>query len=183
MADKKAVQQTRPSRVRKKPPVRRKGDGIGNGKGKGRRSPQQLERQAKVFEYHVVEANTVRATAKQFSITTDTVISDVRYEAARRSDELAAKREHEKAVAVEFYSGIIRRALKRAKVSDDILDKILSDPFFDAKISDRSLQDALNARERIDKIIGLDAPTKVDLGLQQLIDALGGGDDRNRALE
>lgn len=171
------LQQTPSPRVRKNPPKRTPGDGIGNGKGKVR-TPLQLDRQERVFELSVMQGKTMRAIAAELDIACETVTLDLRCEQERRSDEIASRRDQEKARAVEFYQKIIAKALVKSELYDTLLAERAG-----AKISDHSLDAALKARERIDKVLGVDAPTKVELGIQSLLDAIGGSDDPQRPLQ
>ncbi|MDB5069607.1 MAG: hypothetical protein JWM87_718 [Candidatus Eremiobacteraeota bacterium] len=136
------------------------------------RTAQQLERQEKAFLASVIDGKSVREIAAELGVDKDTVVSDIRHEEQRRADENAERREADKARSIAFYETVARRALRRAEISDEILEQIRDGAECEKKVSDRSFDAALKARERIDKLIGLDAPTKVDLGLQQLMDAL-----------
>lgn len=165
-----ATPQTPTTRVRtKRTPPKRK---VGDGNGKTVRTAQQLARQERCFTLSVMQNRTIRQIAAEVGIDTKTVMKDIRAEEQRRADEIADRREMEKARAVTFYGDIAKRALKKSDKHDEFIQRILNDPDFEGKINDRSLQDAISARERIDKILGIDAPTKVDLGLQALVDAL-----------
>lgn len=132
------------------------------------RTPQQLERQEKAFHYSVVDGKTYREIALLLGCDKDTVTKDIRAEQERRSEEIAERREVEKARAVAFYERVIGKAM----VKSDILDGLLLTP--GSKVNDHSLEAAIKARERIDKVLGIDAPTKIDLGVQTLLDALDG---------
>ncbi len=136
------------------------------------RTPRQLKRQEDVFLANVIEGKTVRALAAQFKISQETVISDIRHEEQRRADENASRRETDKARSIAFYERVGSRALKRAEVSDEILVQIRDGAECEKKVNDRSFEAAIKARERIDKLLGLDAPTKVDLAVQGLVEAL-----------
>ncbi|TAM90621.1 hypothetical protein EPN42_05620 [bacterium] len=169
-----AGQQSRATRARPKPPVRKKGDGIGNGKGRTR-TPAQLERQERVFELSVMDGKTVRAIAAEVGISQDTVISDLRHEGQRRSDEIAERREVEKARAVSFYSHVAQEGLRLAAEADGVEEIGGSDEQPPRLVSKaalaRGLDSAIKARERIDKILGIDAPTKVEVGIEKLLQA------------
>lgn len=136
------------------------------------RTPQQLARQERAFAMSVLGGQSVRDIAAALGIDKDTAAADIRHEEQRRADELGVRRENEKARSVAFYESVADLALKRAAVSDEILVQIRDGTECEKKVSDRSYGDAIKARERIDKILGVDAPTRVDLGLQQLLDAL-----------
>jgi hypothetical protein len=88
-----------------------------------------------------------------------TVVQYLHEEELRRAAELGARREEEKARPVGFYSAVASKAI-------DIAEKALS-PGDSARLSE-----AIKARQRIDRIIGLDAPTRVDVGLDVLLNAL-----------
>ena len=118
-----------------------------------------------------IDGMSLRQIAVELKIDKDTANRYVNAEAERRAEELGERRETEKARAVSFYTGVIVRALKKSDLNDQITEKILNGE--DMKVTDRSLDAALKARERIDKILGVDAATKIDTGLQALIEALG----------
>ena len=46
------------------------------------------------------------------------------------------------------------------------------------KVVDHTLDAMLKARERIDKILGIDAPTRIDIGLTSLLEALAPPPDK-----
>ena len=138
-----------------------------NGLGKGRRTPAQLERQEQIYLMHLIDGKTQRAIAAEMKCSQWTVISDIRHEQARRSNEIADRREAETARAIAVYETIQREALQASRLCRTLLDERDG-----AKISDHYLSDALKARERQDKLLGIESATKVDLGLQVLLDAL-----------
>jgi transposase len=142
---------------------------------KRRRTAAQLERQEKHFNMSVLDGLTYREIKAKTGASLETIVADIREEALRRADELGDRRESEKARSVAFYESIKVKALRKSELNDKILEKILAGE--GGKVSDRSLEAALKAQERIDKIQGVDAPTKVDLGLQQLIDAINSDAD------
>lgn len=165
--------------------VRREGRRRGNRKGnngKTRRTPQQLERQERVYLLNVVKGMTIRAIAAELGICANTVVADIKCEADRRAAELAERRETERAASVAFYDDIAARALKKSDQYDTLVDQALANPELAARVTDRALDAALQARTRRDKILGLDAPTKVDIGIQSLLDALEGDDDPSKPL-
>lgn len=161
--------------------------------GKNRRTQHQLERQEKVFMLHL-QGITTRALAKQFNCSQPTILSDLRAEETRRSAELGERREAETAAAIAVYRDIYRRALAKSDMYDEVLASAMErveliekgaeeDSLGEKRrkvdyqaagihVTDRSLDAALKAQERIDKIRGIDAPTKVELGVVGLIDAL-----------
>jgi len=128
------------------------------------RTPAQLERQEKAYDLHI-SGKTYRQIAEILSCDKDTVTTDIRAEQQRRADEIAERREVEKARAVSLYERVIDRALKKS----DIYDELVMQP--GAKVTDRTLEAVIHARERIDKVLGVDAPTKIDLGLDKLFTA------------
>ena len=131
------------------------------------RTPAQLDRQSEIFDMSVCELLSYRQIIAAFkergeSLSMDTVVADIRHEEQRRADELGARRETEKARSVAFYESVQREGMRLAKKSDDAFMQPLA----------RGLDSAVKARERIDKILGLDAPTKVELGIQSLLESL-----------
>ncbi len=145
----------RGKRARPKLPRKKSGDGNGI----ENRTPAQLERQERVFALSVMHGQTVRQIAKLLKIDLGTVLRDIRAEEARRSEELGERREGEKARAVAFYEGVADKALR-----------IAANPKMPGDSG--RLTDALKARERIDKIIGLDAPVQMEVGIAAFLDAL-----------
>ena len=131
------------------------------------RTAQQLARQERCFYLSVLHGKTTREIAIEVGITRETVIGDLRAECERRRDENAERREHDTARAIAFYERVMGRAMKRADLADAILEQILNGSDCDEEgkgrksISDRSLDVAIKARERIDKLLGLDAPAKL----------------------
>lgn len=148
-----------PSEQIRATPRRRKGSG--NGKDRSRKpTPLQLERQEKVYDLSI-DGYTVRQIAKVMVISQETVITDLREESKRRSAELGERRDDEKARSVAYYEKIARKAVAIATKP-----KMPGD-------SGR-LADAIKARERIDKVLGIDSPTRIDATVQGLRDALIG---------
>jgi len=168
--------QSETSRTHARTPTRRPGNAKGNGK--NRRTPQQLERQERVFNLSVIENKTIREIAAEESINPATVMSDLRHEEQRRADEISERRELEKARAISFYSHVAQEGLRLAAQADGIEeigggDDDEKPPRLVSKAAlARGLDSAIKARERQDKILGIDAPTKLDVGLQLLADAL-----------
>lgn len=144
------------AKLPRKPPAPRK---PGSGNGRLFRTPAQLERQERVFNMSVMQGLSARKIAEILQLDSKTVIKDLRSEEARRSEELGDRREAEKARAVAFYEGIANRAISIA-----LSPQMPGD-------SGR-LSEALKARERIDKIIGIDAPVQIEAGLGAFLDAL-----------
>jgi transposase len=167
----KATKSEQP-RLRKKPSKKPTPRQPGSGNGKDRRTAAQLDRQEKVFDRNVMFGRTIRQLAAEFGISPETVISDLRHEEQRRSKENAARRSADLARSLSFYDGVIAIAQEKSKLYDTLLGERDG-----AKISDHTLDAMLKARERQDKLLGLEAPTKVDLGIQALLAAIGGGDE------
>jgi hypothetical protein len=136
-----------------------------------KRSPKQQLRQIDVYRRHLA-GETIDAIAIDLKVNRKTIMLDLKVEGELRAEELGDRRSTEIARAVDFYTDIIRRCLERAEVSDEILVKIRDNYAFEGRVSDRSLQEALNARERIDKVLGVEAAVKIDVGMQPLLAAL-----------
>jgi hypothetical protein len=152
-------------------PARKKG-GPGRNSAEKNPTPLQRERQAKAFELSV-EGRTTRSIGAELGISEHTAAAYIRIEERRRAEELKSRRDTVTARSIQAYERIKEKALKRAGVCDDIIEQIKTGSS-DARINDHSLDAALKAQERIDKIQGVDAPTKLDLGMQLLQDALDG---------
>ncbi len=138
---------------------------IARGNGKTRRTPQQLERQERVWKLSVLEFKTIRAIAAEVKIAQETVISDLRYEFARVEAETERRRANEQAISIATYQGIAVDAIRKGEMYDGIAGA-------GGKVVDHTLDARLKARERLDKILGIESPTRVDLTMQTLIDAL-----------
>jgi hypothetical protein len=138
------------------------------------RTPRQLERQFRAYQLAVVEEKTVRELAEILGVAQCTVVSDIRHEAERRAEKIRADQDVEVAKSVSFYEGIIRMALQKGKIYDAMIARALKDQTarLQAKVNDRTLDTALKARERIDKVLGIESPIKIDTGLSTLLDAL-----------
>ncbi|MGD0052333.1 MAG: hypothetical protein ABSD03_11040 [Vulcanimicrobiaceae bacterium] len=121
---------------------------------------------------HVLDGKTIREIKAETGAALETIVADIRFEELRRADELAERREGEKARAIAYYENIGRRALQRAEIADDILEQIRNGAECEKKVNDRSFEAAIKARERIDKLLGLDAPTKGDAAIEKLVEAL-----------
>jgi hypothetical protein len=120
-----------------------------------RRTALQLSRQEQVFELSVLQGKTIRQISAQLEITQETVIKDLRAEEARRSEELAAQRENAQARHLGMIDHLFERSMDLRGIPGT-----------------GALGAAAKAVEMRAKILGLDAPTKVDLGVQALWDAL-----------
>lgn len=143
------------------------------------RTARQLDRQGRIFERSVVDQVPYRSIAKEFGVCVATVVKDVRHEEARRADELGERREVEKARAIAVYERVILEGFRLAKKADETVEfggedagsSGVAAPF--ASLA-RGLDSVVRARERIDKILGTDAPTKTDLAMEQLLAAMAG---------
>ncbi len=157
----------------------------GNGKGV-RRTPRQLHVQNDVFLDSVLRGLTVRELGVKHDLDPKTVTRYLRAEEARRADELGAQRESERARSVATYMHLFREAMGKSARYDEITELALASMRGDVardddgrprnatnfKFTDSAIADAIKARERIDKLLGLDAPTKGDNALERLVDAL-----------
>jgi hypothetical protein len=126
------------------------------------RTSKQLERQEKVFNLSVLEDKSYREISAELGIAMQTVVDDMRHEALRRADEIAARRDTELARGIAFYDRAVKKGMQLAEKSTEAFMQPLA----------RGLDSAIKARERIDKLLGLDAPTRVDVAVQGLVEAL-----------
>jgi hypothetical protein len=133
--------------------------------GKNRRTAVQLERQEKAFLLNVIECRTIRQVAIDLGVSQETVISDIRHEMELRAKENESRREHDTAVSIARYQGVITKAEKKSELYDGIAGA-------GGKVVDHSLDAILKAQERIDKLLGLEAPSRIDLGLSTLLEAI-----------
>lgn len=133
------------------------------------RTPAQLERQEHAFSLSVMHGKSVREVAAELGCDKDTAAADIRREQDRRAEELGERRENERVRAVTFYEHIIGRAIAQSDRNDALL--VAGKGGF----SDRSLDVAIAARARIDKILGLDAPVRIDPGFDVLLAAIEDG--------
>jgi len=129
-----------------------------------RRTEAQLERQNRVFNLHI-EGKTHREIKAELGISLETVVSDIRHEAVRRAEENAEVREEQQAVQLARMDSLYRDAAKR----------------FDVPGSS-SLPTAAKVLEMRAKLLGLDAPLKVEGALTVLAESLAEDDDRDRPL-
>jgi transposase-like protein len=121
------------------------------------RTGKQLERQERCFRLSIEQNKSMREIALELGITNNTVASDIRAELERRHKENADQRKYEVTRAVAFYERMIALALTFEPDEEDAeKDRI-------KRIPDRSINTAIKARERIDKILGLEAPTKMEI--------------------
>jgi|ERR1700677_1240752 len=140
------------------------------------RTSAQLARQEACFKLSVVRGKTVREIASELAITQNTVVADIRCERDRRYHEDTERRDRDTTTAVGFYQEIIAMALVRADIALTILQQIADstgsvkeDKEPSKRISDRYLDTAIKARDRIDKLLGLEAPETVQQKLDLII--------------
>lgn len=103
----------------------------------------------------------VRDIGQALGINKDTASKYVREETERLRERLQSDRDTQAAEAIAFYDEIAVLGIELARKSTDAFMQPLV----------KGLDAAVKARERKDKILGLDAPTKIDLGLQKLFAA------------
>ena len=120
-----------------------------------RRTPKQLERQERCFEMHIVEGKTCRQIGAELHIDADTAARDINAESLRRASEIAARREVEQAQHIARIDDLYRKSIALSSAAGT-----------------GALGAAGKALEMRAKILGLDAPTKIDVGLSTLLDAL-----------
>jgi len=137
-----------------------------------RRTPAQCERQFRAFQLSVVDSKTVREIAAELGVDKATIVSDIRHEGERRADAIAERRSNEIGRSVSVYEAIFAKAMRKSAMADALVAKIIKGEGKGIKVSDRHLDAALKARERIDRVLGLEAAIKVDAGLNTLLDAL-----------
>lgn len=122
----------------------------------GRRSEQLTKGlQEQAFFLNVIEGRSCREIAQILSIDKTTASKYVREETNRRAEELESQRTEETVRALAFYAEVAGLAVEFAREGEP-----------------RGLEIAIRARERIDKIRGLDAAIKVDTSVQELLNAL-----------
>jgi hypothetical protein len=109
------------------------------------RTAKQLERQEKCFNLSIEQSKSTREIALAMKMSKTTVSDDIRAELLRRHTENASRREYETTRAVAFYERMIALALTFEP------DRI-------KRIPDKSINTAIKARERIDKLFGLEGP-------------------------
>jgi len=136
--------------------------------GRKKRTPAQVARQERVFDLSVLHGKTVRAIAAEVGIALATVCADLRHEENRRAEENEGRREVELARSAAVYERVIAEAFKKSAM----YDRLVSESNGQVSFSDQSLQAATKARERLDKLYGLDNPVKIDIGIRALIDAM-----------
>jgi hypothetical protein len=105
---------------------------------------------------------TVRQVAAKLKISQDTVIADEKAELERRADEIEGRRDVELAAHLSLVDDLYLESMKRKGTPGT-----------------GALGAAAKALEMRSKLLGLDAPTKVEIGIQQLVDALAIPDDES----
>ena len=118
--------------------------------------------QEQVYNLRVLECWSVEEVCTKLGMSSKTVLAYEKAELTRRAEENAERRECDQEVSIARYERIFRKGMELAERSTSAFMQPLI----------RGLDSAAKAQERIDKIKGLDAPTKVELGVQQLIEAL-----------
>ena len=98
---------------------------------------------------------TVRQIAAKLKIDPGTVITDLRAEEQLRADETAEQRETMLARQLAVVDDLYRKSMAKA-----------------GKPGTGALAAAAKALEMRARLLGLDAPTKVDVGLDKLLEAL-----------
>lgn len=128
----------------------------------GKRGDEQTKSlQEQAFLLNVVGGKSCREIAAILGIGKNTASQYIRAESERRAAEIAADRKKLQADSVAFYDEIAAKGVALAEKADGAFMQPLI----------KGLDSALKARERRDKILGLDAPTKIDLGLKDLLQA------------
>lgn len=116
----------------------------------------------RAFLMSIVDGMSTREIGAVLDIDHHTAAKYIREESARRAKSLDATREQMVAEAVAFYDEASSLGIELARKSTDAYMQPLV----------KGLDAAIKARERKDKILGLDAPVKVDMGLQELVNAI-----------
>lgn len=120
-----------------------------------KRTERQLARQAQVFELYV-SGKTLIKIARELGIgSLHTVIADIRAESELRAAENAKTRESDTALQLARLDNLYNEATGR----------------FDLQ-GTSALPTAAKVLEMRAKLLGLDAPTKVEVGIQTLLNAL-----------
>jgi hypothetical protein len=115
-----------------------------------------------------------RAIAAELGINRETVMLYVRFVTAQRAEQVAKDRERQVQESCEFYDVVAIKALEMHDAVRTTLDAIAdhAETFEgEVRINEHYLSDALKARERKDKLMGLDAPLKIDGTLRALQEA------------
>lgn len=160
----KKAKQNGTTRARVKPLLR--------SNGKNRRTPYQLVRQERAFMLHI-GGNSIRKIAAALCVAKGTIVADLYAEGRRRAEELGERREFELVRAIATYELILRKSCARSDAYDTLLQE-----FIDGKrnglpsFNDTALKQALKARARIDRLLGLDVQQKTDERLDAFLDAL-----------
>jgi hypothetical protein len=158
--------------VARKKPGRKKGSG-GRNHAERNPTPRQRELQEKAF-YFSLEGRSARWIANELGIGARQAGEYIRIEERRRADELGERRETQTARSVQTYEMIKQRALSKSDRFDSIIAQI-DQGKSDAKVNDHTLDAAIKA-------LGIDAPSKVDVGLAALLESLKDVDDPQRPL-
>jgi transposase len=130
-------------------------DSIGHSRERGNRHDTERKNLQEQAFYLSIEGKTCREIAKVLNIDKTTASKYIRAEEQIRADELAGRREAEKARR-------IARLQKLSKIAEDKADIPGSG----------ALGACGKFEEMINRILGVDAPTKVEVGIQALVDAL-----------
>lgn len=118
------------------------------------RTAKRRELQEQVYLARVIEHLTVRQVAEKLGIATETVMAYEKAEQVRRVDEIASQREEQQANHLALIDDLHRSAMALRSVPGT-----------------GSLAAAAKAIEMRAKILGLDAPTRIDIGVQRLVEA------------
>jgi predicted transcriptional regulator len=122
------------------------------------RTAEQVDRQERAFEFAVV-GYTIREIAKELGVCTNTVLEDLAHEQQRQADLVGERqRKTELAMAAAVYQRVIAKGFKKSDLNDTLLAKIIGGA--EGKVSDRSLDVVVKARERLDKIFTVEPLTR-----------------------
>ena len=131
-------------------------DGVGQ---RTRNSGERHDTERKSLQeqafYLSVEGKTCREIAKILNINKDTASKYIRAEEQVRAEELAERRESEKARRIARLQQLSKLAESKAEIPGS-----------------GALGACGKFEEMINRILGVDAPTKVEVGIQALVDAL-----------
>jgi hypothetical protein len=122
------------------------------------RTEEQLERQEAAFGYSIAGL-TIREIATELKVCTNTVLEDLAHEQQRRADLIGERqRKVELVKAAAVYERVIAKAFNKSDLNDKLLQNIIAGA--DGKVSDRSLDSVIKARERLDKIFTVEPITR-----------------------
>jgi hypothetical protein len=131
----------------------------------GELQPYIAERQAEAFKMSIW-GKTNQEIADHFGVSYATIARDLAAEGAARSKELEDRRQSEVARHIALCQGVINAAKQKGEFYDELLSN-------GGKVSgDRTLDTIISAEERIARLLGLDAPTKIEIGVAALVEAL-----------